>query len=262
MGFKDNLLKKIHIDALGRKVIASIGPPGSGRRIDKETMIQLLETGSFRKIQERDLDLYVLEGDETGGRILVLDNDLAVFHTSAADIAMRKSPYIKEMVRIRNIKKILNDTDVVESKKEVSVKTVQALCIDALDLSYEASDIDAMAKDGIAALEAGNDGGVRETLTLFVELLGYGPAPAPFRLDRFEMTGLSAEGENSEKLFGPGIILDPLEMTLKWIDTPIGSFDKEKIARLHNIAKGEEAAAAEGVTVFQILKETFLEGED
>lgn len=262
MDLKVNLLKKINIDTLARKVIASIGPAGSGQRIDKETMVELLETVPFRKIQERDLDLYILEGDETGGRILVLDNDLAVFHTSVADIALRKSPYIKEMVSIRNIKKILNDTDVVESKKETSVRTVQQRCIDALDLSYDASDIDELVKEGVAALETGDEGGVRETLALFAELLGYRPAPKPFRLDRFAMTGMLAEGENSEQLFGPGTIFDPLENALKWIEVPVGSFDKEKIQHLHKIAKGDEAAAAEGETVFQMLKEAVLEGND
>jgi len=262
MGFKENLLKKIHIDALAQKVIASIGPAGSGQRIDKETMIRLLETGPFRKIQERDLDLYILEGDAGGGRILVLDNDLAVYHTSAADIALRKSPYIKEMVSIRNIKKILNDTDVVESKKEASIQTIQQLCIDRLDLSYAASDIDQLAKEGAAALETGNEGGIRESVDLFSELLGFVPAPKPLRLDRFEMLGEQTEGANGEQIFGPGIVFDPIHNTLKWIEDPIGSFDKEAIQRLHRIAKGDEPAAAEGAAIFQILKEAVLKRRD
>jgi len=256
MGFKDNLIKKIQIDTLAREVTDTIGSPGSGQRMDKEIMVRLLGAGSFRPVKERDLDLYILEGDETEGRFLVLDNDLAIFHTSVADIAMRKSPYIKEMVSIRNIKKILTDTDVVESKKEASVKTVQQLCIDALDLSFTASDIDELAKDGAAALEAGDEGAVREAITLFGELLGYRPAPKPFRMDRFEMMGILEDGENSEKLFGPGIIFAPLEHTLKWTETPIGSFDKERIRHLHKVARGDETAVAEGSAVFKILKET------
>ena len=35
MGFRENLLKKIEIDKLANEVAASIGPPDSGRRIDK-----------------------------------------------------------------------------------------------------------------------------------------------------------------------------------------------------------------------------------
>ena len=261
MGFKENLLKKIQIDTLARDVIATMGAPGSGQRVDKEIMVRLLETESFRSVKERDLVLYILEGDETGGRILVLDNDLAIFHTSVADIALRKSPYIKEMVSIRNIKKILNDTDVVESKKESSVKIVQQLCIDTLDLSYDASDIDGLAKDGVTALEHGDENGVRETLVLFADLLDLRSAPKPFRVDRFEMTGMLSDGQNSEVLFGPGIIFDPMENRLKWIEVPIGSFDKEKIQHLHKVTKGDEAATAEGLTVFKMLKDAVLKGK-
>ena len=94
------------------------------------------------------------------------------------------------------------------------------------------------------------------------ELLGYQSVPKPFRLERSEMIGKLADGENSEKLFGPGIIFDPLEKTLKWIDAPIGSFNKEKIEHLHKIAKGDEAAAAEGVAVLEILKAAVLKGKD
>jgi hypothetical protein len=262
MGFKENLLKKIQIDTLAKDVIASMGAPGSGRRTDRKTMVRLLETGPFRPVKERDLDLCILEGDETGGKILVLDNDLAVFHTSVADIALRKSPYIKEMVSIRNIKKILNDTDVVESKKEASVKTIQERCIATLDLSFTASDIDELVKDGVAALDSGDENRIRQTLALFADLLGYDAAPKPFSLDRFEMTGKLSHGENSEALFGPGVIFDPLENRLEWVEVPVGSFDKEKIEHLHKVAKGDEAAAAEGVTVFQVLKEAIHRGKD
>jgi hypothetical protein len=262
MGFKENLLKKIQIDTLAKDVIASMGAPGSGQRTDREMMVRLLETGPFRSVKERDLDLCILEGDETGGKILVLDNDLAIFHTSVADIALRKSPYIKEMVSIRNIKKILNDTDVVETKKEASVKTIQERCVDTLDLSFTASDIDELVKDGVAAFESGDENGVRQTLTLFADLLDYGAAPRPFPLDRFEMTGKLSHGENSEMLFGPGVIFDPLENRLEWIEVPVGSLDKEKIQHLHKVAKGDETAAAEGVTVFQMLKEAVHGGKE
>jgi hypothetical protein len=70
--------------------------------------------------QERDLVLF-LETDGPGQtRILVLDNDLSIYNTSVDDVVLRKSPTVKEMVNIRNAIKILNDKDVVTSKKEVS----------------------------------------------------------------------------------------------------------------------------------------------
>ena len=38
MSFKENLLKKIKIDNMAKKALASIGPADSGLKIDKEIM--------------------------------------------------------------------------------------------------------------------------------------------------------------------------------------------------------------------------------
>ncbi len=151
MSFKENLLKKIEIDNISKKVTGSLGTPDSGRRIDKETVQQLLETGPRKFRKERDLDLYVLEAD-TRGNILVLDNELAIYTTTAEDIALRKSPTVREIISIRNVIRILNDSDVIISKKEESVSTIQKECTDMLDLSFDKSDIDAIEKDGQASL--------------------------------------------------------------------------------------------------------------
>ena len=258
MGYKENFLEKIRIDTVAKKVIDSIGPPGSGGRIDKDVMRQLLDSGGFQAIKERDLDLYILEGDETKGKILVLDNDLAIYHTSAADVGMRKSPVVKEMITIRSIIKILNDKDVVLSKKEASVKAVQSRCIDMLDLSFTASDIDALAREGVAALESRDTDGIFETLTLFSELLDYRPAPKPFQANPYRIMGKCADEESGGIRFGPVIIFDPSENILKWVDARFGSFDKAKIEYLHQVAKGKEDATAEGPAVFEHLKESVL----
>jgi len=237
------------------KVLQSLGPVDSGRRVDKDAMIELLNMGSFKKIKERDLDLYILEGNAQHGRILVLDNDLAIYNTSAGDIGLRKSPTVKEMVRIRNIKKILNDSDVVIGRKEVSVKTIQKACIEMLDLSFEPSDIEALAEEGSAALTAGDVEGVREVLTLFAELLGYRQAPKPFKTDGYEIMGRLDRAENGEILLSPVVIFGPSENSLKLMDVTIGSFDKEKINSLRQVVKGTEDASLEGPEVFQYLKE-------
>jgi len=61
MDFKKNLLKKIKIDKLSAQVIASIGTPDSGRKIDRKAMRNLLEIKPFMHQRERDLDLFILE---------------------------------------------------------------------------------------------------------------------------------------------------------------------------------------------------------
>ena len=153
VSFKENLLKKIKIDQLAAKVIASIGPAESGSKLDKDAMRSLLEMSPYQHQKARDLDLYVEGMDQEPKKILVLDNELPIYRTTIADVAMRKSPLIKEMVNIRNIVKILKDADVKISRKDESVKAIQQVCIERLDLSFDSSDIEEIAKDGQASLE-------------------------------------------------------------------------------------------------------------
>ena len=75
MSFKDNLLKKININLTAKKVISSIGPPGSERKTDKTTMRLLLEMSPYSLHKKRDLDLYIKGDPEKKGQILVLDGD-------------------------------------------------------------------------------------------------------------------------------------------------------------------------------------------
>jgi hypothetical protein len=254
MSFKENLLKKIEIDKMSRNILATIGPPGSEYKVDKGTMRRLLEMGSYKFSQERDLDLYISELDSDREKILVLDNELAIYNTTVADVALRKSPTLKEMISIRNIIKILNDSDVVVSKRKESVATIQKECIERIDLSFEKSDIEEIVKDGVASLERGYAEGVIEALDLFAELLGYCPPPRVFDISQHKIIGALSQKENGEIIFGPIITYSIIHNLLKLIDEKIGSFDKEKIEYLQQVAVGRKEASAEGPGVFQYLK--------
>lgn len=256
MSFKENLLKKMEIDNLTRKVLGSIGPPESGRKVDRDAVRSLLEFGSFAFKRERDLDLFLMEPDADRGRILVLDNELAIYHTTIADVAMRKSPTIKEMISIRNAIKILNDSDVVVSKKEDSVKTIQKECISLLDLSFDKSDLDDIEKDSVVSLESGYAEGVVEALSLFAEILTYESPPKAFDSSHYKIFGKLNKKESGELVYGPMVIYSLIHNKLKLIDDPVGSFDKEKIEWVQEVAAGKESPAGEGPYVFQYLKET------
>lgn len=259
MSFKENLLKKIRIDETAKKVKASVGTPDSGRRIDKNFMRELLETGQRIYRKERDLDLYVNGSPETGeGDILVLDNDLAIYKTSAEDLAMRKSPTVKEMVNIRNIIKILNDSDVVISKKEASVETVRKECVALLDLSFDESDINMIAKEGLASLEGRYTEGVIEALSLFAELLGYVSPPKALQISQYHIVGRLAEKAKGEILFGPLILYSLIHHTLRLIEEEISCSNKENIERVRQIAVGKVKASKEGSDVFDYLKEAVM----
>ena len=116
MAFKENLLSKIRIDQLAGQVRASIGPEGSEAKLDKNAMRQLLAMSPYVHRRERDLDLYVEDTAAAVKKILVLDNELPIYRTTIEDVAMRKSPEVGEMVKIRNIVKILRDSDVTSPR--------------------------------------------------------------------------------------------------------------------------------------------------
>jgi hypothetical protein len=258
MSFKENLLKKIRIGKMGRQVIASMGPIDSGRKINKKLMRELLEMADYTYKRKRDLDLYIEDIDAEKTRVLVLDNDLAIYNTSVYDVAMRKSPTVKEMMNPFNVVKILKDSDVVISKKEDSVKTIQQECIAKLNLSFNASDLDEIIKDGSASLENGYSDGVIECLDLFAEILHYTNAPKVFGIAHHKITGALVKKESGEKIFGPMILYSMIHNTLKLIDQQIGSFDKERIEFVQHVAAGKQKASAEDTDVFQYLKEAAL----
>ncbi len=255
MSFKENLFKKIKIDSISKVVLNSIGPSDSGKKVDKETMRKLLEMSPYKLSRERDLDLYIKEADNGIEKILVLDNDLAIYKTTAEDVGMRKSPTVKEMLSIRNVIKILNDKDVVISKKEESLKTIQNELIEMIDLSFNKSDIEEIEKDGLDALAKWDADGVMECLSLFAELLGYRSPPKPMKIINHIVMGSLTKKESGEIMFGPVVIYSTTNNYLKLIDKQIGSLDKTNIELMHHIAVGKEAAPFEGPLVFQYLKE-------
>jgi len=258
MSFKENLLKKIQIRQLSRKVLASFGPPGSPGKIDRDAMRSLLEMSPYRYQKERDLDLFIEKLDGEPSKILVLDNELPIYRTTIEDVAIRKSPYTKEMLRIGNIIKILRDSDVKISRKEESVQIIQKECIDRLDLAYDASDIASIAQEGGDCLENGYTDGIVESLALFAELLGYQPPPPAFRIRHHEIFGAVTEKPSGEIVYGPAVILSLIDNSLKMMEDEISSLDQAKIEFFRQVAQGKEKPTVEGKEVFRYLKDAVL----
>lgn len=258
MSFKDNLLKKIKIINMSKKVLGSIGPPDSERKTDKATMRRLLEMSPYTLHQKRDLDLYIKSDPDEKGEILVLDNELALYHTTADDVALRKSPTIKEMVSIRNAIKILSDSDVVISKRGKTVNTIRKECIDLLDLSFTKADIEEIEKEGSASLENGYSDGVIESLSLFAELLDFSPPPKAFKMRHCEIMGHLTKKDSGEMVFGPAVIYSLAYNTLKLIEKKIGSFDKGGMEYFKQVIAQDQEALKEGPDVFQYLKEAVV----
>jgi hypothetical protein len=253
MSFKENLLKKITINQLARKVLATIGSAESGLKIDKDVMRSLLEMSPYRYQKERDLDLYIQELDGALNRILVLDNELPIYETTVEDVLIRKSPYTREMLNIKNVIKILRDSDVKKSRKAGSLESVQKECIAGLDLTYNTSDIEVIAKEGADSLENGYAEGILESLSLFAELLHYQPPPKAFHIRHHEIFGALNEKQGGEFLYGPAVVFSRIDNSLVMFEDKISSFDKQKIAHFQKVARGEEKSSIEGKEVFQYL---------
>ena len=174
MSFKDNLKKKMLIDTLSRTVSQSIGSTERPWKVDKETMRRLLSLSPFVLEKRRNLELYFRQVEPGIGEILVLDNELPLYgKTTLDDVTLRKSPVLKEMISIRNVIKILHDSDVIMSKGRDALRYVHDRALDLLDLRFEEKDIEEMVNDGIDALARGDSEAVMETLDLFVELLTF-----------------------------------------------------------------------------------------
>jgi len=256
MGFRENLVQKIHINRLAEQVLRSLNSP---QRIDRDAMRTLLEMSDYRHRQERDLDLFLRSADGADNQsILVLDNELKLYRTTIDDVALRKSPTIKEMVSIRNAIKILNDKDVVVSRQEETVQHLRDELIAALDLSYTRADIEALESDGREALRNKYVEGVLEIMSLFSELLGLEKAPRPLQLPHHHIWGAIVKAEGTEVRMNPLVLFSLMHITMKMLKQPISTLDKVALARLQQIGKDEAKADLEGPEVWTALKELVL----
>ena len=219
----------------------------------------MLRIGGYAHRAERDLDLYILSNGSGEDAIFVLDNELALYKTTIEDVAMRKSPTVKEMVSIRNAIKILKDTDVVVSRREATVRDLQEDCIAMLDFHYEKEDIEAISRDGKAALDNGYADGVVETLRLFEEIMGYDVLPGFLTIPHCRMAGAPGQKTSGEAAYGPVVVYNLMYNKLRLVDDVVGVHDKGRIEALHAIARGEGEADAEGPEAFDRLTAMFLE---
>jgi len=258
LSFQESVRQKIKIANLAGKVLASIGSPGSGKKVNKDAMRELLGINGYAYQKERDLDLHILTDESGTDTIIVLDNELALYRTTLADVAMRKSPTVKEMISIRNAIKILKDTDVVVSRRDETVKALQQACLEMLDFRYEKGDIEAMGKDGMAALDNGYADGVLEILGLFEEILSFELLPKSLAIPHFHLAGALSRKTSGEVAYGPILVYNMMHNKLMLTDDVVGIRDKDKIETLHANIRGEGGAGVEGPAVFEKLAAMFL----
>ena len=262
MSFIDNLKNKILIDTLSRTVSQSVRAPGVSRKIDKETMRRLLSLSPFVLEKRRDLDLYFRELEPGIGEVLVLDNELPLYgNTSLDDVTLRKSPELKEMISIRNIIKILNDSDILMYKGREALRYVQDRALDLLDLRYEERDIQEMADKGLEAFVRADSDGVLKMLDLFVELLGYESVPAEVLVNDYVMFSACHRDEAGKETCGPVVMYNDRTNTIRLIKAKVPMGDPMQRAVIPAVALGEMEPDAEEYGVFEFLKDEVLKKE-
>ena len=153
MSFKENLKGKIKLNRIFQSLVSTTREPPGRRWLDKDLSKELLAGTDFEYKKARGLHLYVrpLEGEIM--EVAVLDNELPIYHTTVDDVTLRKSPYWQQMFSIRNVRKIMNDHDVIASKGKESLKRLHSNALALLDLTYTRDDLAPLLEDARRGLE-------------------------------------------------------------------------------------------------------------
>jgi len=258
MSFKENLKTKINLDRLLQKLISTIREPPGKRWVDKVLTQELLDLTDLKHEKVSYLHLYIrpLEGEIM--EVLVFDNELPIYHTTVADVALRKSPHWKQMISIRNIKKIMNDQDVIISKGKESLKRLHANALALLDLTYTRDDLTLLLEDARQGLDQKSIAQIQESFDLFFELLDFQPVSLGVLEQDLQIFAGPKLNDGAVPAFEDLILFD--EKTLS-LGLKKGAFSPQSdlaLAWVIKYARSEELADLKGIDVFKFLVELAL----
>lgn len=247
------------IDKLVKKLISTMKEPPGKWWLDKDLTEELLHMTDFEHEKVRDLQLYVRPSAGETMEVLVLDNALPIYRTTVNDVVLRKSPCWHEMVSIRNIRKIMNDKDVIVSKGKASLEKLHADALALLDLTYTGDDMALLLEDARRGLARKSVEQVQECLEFFFEILNFQPlffGPMEHDLQTFAMAKLN---NGDVPTFEHLILFD--ERTLL-LGMKKGAFSPQRDLDLDwfgQYLRGEKTADLQGMDVFEFLAELALE---
>ena len=191
--------------------------------------------------------------------IVVFDNELAIYHSTVEDIALRRSPYWQEVFSIRNLKKIMNDKDVIISTGRESLKRLHANAVELLDLIYTRDDLMLLLEDGRNGLENQSINQVQESLDLFVTLLGFQPVSFGSRTQNLHIyAGIKLNGDKVHT-FEPIILFDEEMFYLGIYKGAFKPRNDGELAWFIKYTMKKEQVDLKGMDVFKFLAELALE---
>jgi hypothetical protein len=253
MSFKENLKAKIYLDELLRKLTSTIRETPGQRRLDKGRTQELLEMTDLEHKKVRDLDLYVrpLEGERM--EVLVFDNELPIYHTTVDDVALRKSPVWKEIFSIKNIKKVMDDKDVIVSKGKESLNRVYNDALARLDLSYTGDDLALLVEDARRGLEKKSLEQIQESFDLFFAVLHFQTVSLGILEHDMVVFARPKVNGGATKTFEYPIFFNEESFLLGLKKGTISPQSDLDLAWVIQYAQGEETADLQGVEVFEFL---------
>ena len=255
MSFRENLKAKIKLDRVFQSLISTMREPPGRRWLDKGLTKELLAMTDFEHKKVRDLHLYVrpLEGELM--EVAVLDNELPIYHTTVDDVTLRKSPYWQQMFSIRNVRKIMNDHDVIASKGKESLKRLHANALARLDLSYTRDDLAPLLEDARRGVEQKSIARIQESLDLFLELLGFQPVSLEVLEPGFQSFARPKVNGVVVPAFEHLILFDEENLSLGLKKGAFSLQSDSDLAWVLQYARGEKTADIQGVDVFEFLAE-------
>lgn len=259
MGFKENLKAKIDLDRLFRKILYTIKEPPETKWVDKELAREILDMTDFKHEEERKLDFYIRPLKDEVMEVLVLDNELPIYHTTVEDVALRKSPHWQEMFSIRNVKRIMNDQDVIVSKGKESLGRVYAVALAKLDLAYTLDDLEQLIEDARRGMEHGSAEEIRDSLELFFELIGFQPVYFEILEPDLEFFGRPVPESGAAPSFEHLIIFNEGTLSVALRKGGFSPKNDSDLGWVTRYAQGLEAADFRDIAVFEFLAELAME---
>jgi hypothetical protein len=259
MSFKENLKAKIKADRLFGKLVSTTKEPPAKWWVDKVLTQELLEMTDLEHKKFRDLQLYIHPLESETMEVLVLDNELPIYHTTVADVALRKSPYWQQMFSIRNIRKIMNDQDVVVSKGKESLKRLHANALALLDLTYERDDLAVLLEDARQGLEQKSIEQIQESFDLFFELVAFQAVSVGVLERDLQIFARPKINGGDVQTFEHLILFDEKALSLGLKKGTFSPQSDSDLAWVMQYARGEKTADLQGKDVFEFLAELALE---
>jgi len=256
MALKENLQKKVRIKKLTHKIASTMRETAGQRKIDKNAMRELLGLTDYEQVKSRDLTLYARPLKDDIKEVLVFDNELPIYHSTIADVAMRKTPHWKEMFSVSNVIKILNDKDVVVSRGKESLNHVSANALAQLDLSYSRDDLERMLRDAQISLGRKSLEGVQESLDLFFELLGFQEVYLEVQEPNLRVFARIKVADEEAPLYEDLVIFDDRNVEVRLMKGEFYPRSNRNLARFLESVSGETTAEAQqGEAVFEYFVE-------